>query len=320
MPDVSYFRVFSCKAYVFIEKEQQVKSNKIAPCTEMGILVGYKSHNIWRVYFPGRYGTKVVCSSYVRFDEGGIVTEPFPAGSSMPKTRSEGETVQDFYNHDKETNKPVQPISEISFNKDQQPQPQLLQLQLSPPLKATIEEIEDEYFSDGQSINNNTTLSKIEVEPLDLPEINVPESKPKKGRPKGTKNKQHFPPKPSEKRLTRAKAKRARQFAQETYFISHNSEESVLEYLMVFHAGIEVKKDPKIIEKALSGLDAKKWRLAILSEYKSLSRQKTWTLVKRGIIPLGVKVLLGKLVFKTKNNKDSDFLKAKIRWVVKGFY
>jgi hypothetical protein len=123
MPDVSYFRVLGCKAYVLIKKEQQVKSNKIAPRTEIGILVGYESHNIWRMYLPGCHGTKVVCSSHVRFDERGVVTEPFPAGSSMPETRSKGETVQDFHNHDKETNEPVQPISEISFDKDQQPQP-----------------------------------------------------------------------------------------------------------------------------------------------------------------------------------------------------
>jgi hypothetical protein len=84
-------------------------------------------------------------------------------------------------------------------------QPQLLLL-----LKATIEEIKDKYFSDGQNVNNNTTLNKIEVELLDLPEINILELKPKKGRPKGTKNKQYLPPKPSEKRLIRAKAKRAR--------------------------------------------------------------------------------------------------------------
>jgi hypothetical protein len=63
-------------------------------------------------------------------------------------------------------------------------QPQLLLL-----LKATIEEIKNKYFSDGQSINNNITLSKIEVELLDLLEVNIPESKPKKNRPKDTKNK-----------------------------------------------------------------------------------------------------------------------------------
>jgi hypothetical protein len=85
-----------------------------------------------------------------------------------------------------------------------------LQPQLSLPLKATVEEIKDEYFSDGQNINSNAILNKIKVELLDLPEVNIPESKPKKGRPKGTKNKQYFPPKPSKKRLTRAKAKQAR--------------------------------------------------------------------------------------------------------------
>jgi hypothetical protein len=84
-------------------------------------------------------------------------------------------------------------------------QPQLLLL-----LKATIEEIKNKYFSDGQNVNNNITLNKIEVELLDLPEINILESKPKKSKPKGTKNKQYLPPKPSKKRLIRAKAKRAR--------------------------------------------------------------------------------------------------------------
>jgi hypothetical protein len=63
-------------------------------------------------------------------------------------------------------------------------QPQLLLL-----LKATIEEIKNKYFSDSQSINNNIILHKIEVELLDLLEINIPKSKPKKNKPKNTKNK-----------------------------------------------------------------------------------------------------------------------------------
>jgi hypothetical protein len=46
MPDVSYFRVLGYKVYILIKKEQQVKSNKIIPRTEIGILVGYKNHNI----------------------------------------------------------------------------------------------------------------------------------------------------------------------------------------------------------------------------------------------------------------------------------
>jgi hypothetical protein len=87
-----------------------------------------------------------------------------------------------------------------------------LKLQLLLLLKTTIEEIENKYFSNSQSINNNITLNKIKVELLDLLEINVPESKPKKDRPKSTKNKQYLPLKPSKKRLTRAKVKQAKQF------------------------------------------------------------------------------------------------------------
>jgi hypothetical protein len=86
----------------------------------------------------------------------------------------------------------------------------LLQPQLLLLLKVTIEEIKNEYFLDGQNINNNIILNKIEVELLDLLEVNIPESKPKKGRPKGIKNKQYFPPKPNKKKLTRAKTKQTR--------------------------------------------------------------------------------------------------------------
>ena len=93
MPDVSYFRVLGCKVYIFIKKEQQVKSNKITPCTKISILVGYKSYNIWRIYLPRYHGTKVVCSSHIRFNERGVITELFPAGSNMPETRSKGEIV-----------------------------------------------------------------------------------------------------------------------------------------------------------------------------------------------------------------------------------
>jgi hypothetical protein len=56
-------------------------------------------------------------------------------------------------------------------------------------LKVTIEEIKDKYFSDNQSINSNIILNKIKIELLDLLEVNIPESKPKRNRPKGTKNK-----------------------------------------------------------------------------------------------------------------------------------
>jgi hypothetical protein len=76
-----------------LKKKKQIKSNKITPCTKISILVGYKSYNIWRIYLPRYHGTKVVCSSHIRFNERGVITELFPAGSNMPETRSKGEIV-----------------------------------------------------------------------------------------------------------------------------------------------------------------------------------------------------------------------------------
>jgi hypothetical protein len=50
------------------------------------------------------------------------------------------------------------------------------------------------------------------------------------------------------------------------------------------------------------------------SEHASASVTRgTRDAVPTGIIPLRVKVLPGKLIFKTKNNKDNDFFKAKVR-------
>jgi hypothetical protein len=78
-------------------------------------------------------------------------------------------------------------------------------------LKITIKKIKNKYFSDSQNINNNNNiLSKIKIELLDLLEINIPKSKPKKNKPKNTKNKQYLPPKPNKKKLTRAKTKQTR--------------------------------------------------------------------------------------------------------------
>jgi hypothetical protein len=93
IPDILYFRVLGYKVYIFIKKKQQVKSNKITSRIEINILVGYKNHNIWRIYLPGYYETKVVCLFHVKFDEGGIVIKLFPVGSKIPETRNKGETV-----------------------------------------------------------------------------------------------------------------------------------------------------------------------------------------------------------------------------------
>jgi hypothetical protein len=98
IPLVSYIRVIGYKTYVLIEKEKRITSEKLAPCAEVDILVGFKGHYIYRVYIPLK--RRVVRTSYCRFDEGqGLITESNGIDLSLPdrpNTRGNSQGNQDF--------------------------------------------------------------------------------------------------------------------------------------------------------------------------------------------------------------------------------
>jgi len=82
VPSVAHFRVLGCKTYVQIPKEKRVTSEKVKERAEVGILVGYEGTHIFKVYVPSRRGpleNRIVRSSNVRFDEGGLITKPLPS-------------------------------------------------------------------------------------------------------------------------------------------------------------------------------------------------------------------------------------------------
>ena len=66
-PLMKHFRVLGYKAYVHIQKERRVQSQKLHLRAEIGILVGFASSNIYKVWIPGR--NKVVRTSTATFDE-----------------------------------------------------------------------------------------------------------------------------------------------------------------------------------------------------------------------------------------------------------
>jgi hypothetical protein len=98
IPLVSYIRVIGCKTYVLIEKEKRITLEKLAPCAEVGILVGFEGHYIYRVYIPLK--RRVVRTSHCRFDEGqGLITESNGTDLSLPDRpdmRGDGQGNQDF--------------------------------------------------------------------------------------------------------------------------------------------------------------------------------------------------------------------------------
>ena len=67
MPSVSHIRTLGCKAYVHIQKERRIQSDKLGPRAEEGILVGFEDTRIYRVWIPQRNG--ITRSSTVTLDE-----------------------------------------------------------------------------------------------------------------------------------------------------------------------------------------------------------------------------------------------------------
>ncbi len=61
---------------MLIEKECHVQSQKLVPRAKVGILVRYKGASIYQVYMPLRARDKIICSSHVRFNKGGLIIEP----------------------------------------------------------------------------------------------------------------------------------------------------------------------------------------------------------------------------------------------------
>ena len=76
-PYLGHLYVLGCKTYVLIPPEDRKRSRKLDARAEIGILVGYKGEHIYRVWIPGSSGQgRIVRTSHVRFDEGGLITDP----------------------------------------------------------------------------------------------------------------------------------------------------------------------------------------------------------------------------------------------------
>jgi hypothetical protein len=63
--------------YILILEKTRVTNKKLEPYTELGILIGYKSNYIYRVYILSKRYNKIIYLSNCKFDEGGVYTNKY---------------------------------------------------------------------------------------------------------------------------------------------------------------------------------------------------------------------------------------------------
>ncbi|KAK6586176.1 hypothetical protein PZA11_001233 [Diplocarpon coronariae] len=168
-PSVKHLRVLGCRVYVLIEKEKRTQSNKLAPRAEVGTLVGFDGRSIYQIYMPSRTGEKIIRSSHVRFDEDGLITEPYLEENSSSQLRGDL------------TPGPGPRVNSHSHDFTPGPGP-----------RVNTDSHDD--FTPGPGPRVNSDLGEANEAELPTPR--------KRGRPPGSKNKAH--PQPSEKRATRS--------------------------------------------------------------------------------------------------------------------
>ncbi|KAI0992124.1 hypothetical protein K3495_g16062, partial [Podosphaera aphanis] len=298
-----------CKAYVQIPVERRVLSRKLDDRAEIGILLGYEGQHIFRVYIPSR--RKVIRSSNVRFDENSSITIPplndeyweasvetqpdleFPIDESRRENQEASNQSQSQLNQQDTESFELGPFERLSFERHQ-----------------TLENEGNE--ADSVEADSMEEVREVE-ESLELEEAEeideVSQAPRPRGRPPGSKN---GPKKVIEPSTRVLRPNRVKNINDNTAFVA----------FVAAANSAEIDRnddDPKTMIEALSGKYREQWKEGFRREYDSIGRNKTWVILPRSEIPPGTKVLSGKIVLRTKRDKNGDILKYKVRWVIRGF-
>lgn len=272
--------------------------------------MGYEGSHIYRVYIPARQ--KVVRSSNVRRDENSCASSRFTEGEfwnkndsicKIPVHVSSGEDLNTPIQQESLSNS-LTPFEQLSYDEHQNDEGNLQAIHDLIQDRELVGECANENrISDieenSESYHNDVIIS--EETPESLPEA----STNRRGRPSGRKNKVYQ----KVNRVTRSTA-HSQKDDQATAFRS---------FLCASQSLLTVsdESDPMSLVEAMNGEDCIKWKMAVDTEYRSLANKKTWTLVKSSELPKGKKVLTGRLVLKTKRDKDGQILRYKALWVVR---
>jgi hypothetical protein len=239
-PSVAHLRVLGCKTYVQIPKERRVISQKVTGRAEVGILVGYEGSHIFRVYVPSRRGpveSKIVRSSNVRFDEGGLITKPLPE----EEDKEEADIQIPVRNRGEAANQDRQDSDLIHQRVPNMHQQHQHRSELEKVIIPELIETDSEHKKSQNSSDNEQSLpdededSPAEEELKELEEMPEIEAEPEP-KQKGLRTRKIYMPRPEFNRVTRRQTRHNRNTA----------------FYTAYTAGPEssIYNDPQTIEEA----------------------------------------------------------------------
>ena len=299
-PDVSYFRVFGCKAYVHVHKDDRKKLDpKAIEATFIGYEPGSKGYRLW-----DKRTRSVRLSRDVKFDE-----DQFPSRKS-DETRSTSTTDATA---SRESPNPI-PIIPVPVDTST-----TLQIRAQTPTQSDNDE------DDVENLLDQTIIPKIERPNTPPASTTTLPVTPKQERPAPTSP----PPRPHKSRVealglspdlhvlggmsNELRQSKRKPVPNPRYFNSDNAE--LPENRRLGHAELlaaaYVGRDPASYAEAMKSVDAKQWTDACQYEIDALHKNDTWELTD---LPPGRKSIKSKWVFKLK--ADGRY---RARLVAKGF-
>jgi hypothetical protein len=281
VPDVSYIRVFGCRAWVFNDKGKKWDP-KSTPMIFVGYEPGAKAFRLWN---PAT--RSIVVSANVRFSEREFPSRPvaLPPPSPAPPIASSSET-----------HIPPAEVVElpISFF-DEVPKPHPTPLPPPPPVKTPVPQI---------TITPPSPSTSAQPPPPSPP-------------PSSSLDSESEPSTPPAPRKSTRKRKPVNKFvgSAETEGDLEAFDQAYLESVELYTSA-NSSNEPRTYQEAIDSPDSDKWRDAMADELNSLESHGTWEIVDR---PQGRRVISSKWVYRVKYDADGNVSRHKARLVARGF-
>ena len=290
-PNLSHLRVFGCRAFMYLHKQQRSSTSKLAARAMPGIFVGYSNEaKAWLVWDP--ISKKVHTSRDVKFIES--------VPGSAPLTQSV---------------KAAEPTGSIDSDSGSTKAAEPVDTERSTILDAliTVDE-ESDSDSDGEAEAAPPAEAVMAAEPVVAePHLAVSQAV-------GSTSAQSSASQPSiaSQRRRQSKSERAlRQLA--SFNTPGNSEPSDEQHQAMFALAAHVStsiSEPHSYKEAAQSPHRAQWEQAMQDELDSIKANDTYALVP---LPAGRQAIGCKWVFKIKRHADGSIDRYKARLVAKGY-